>query len=307
MISFFLWFFILVVCAVVLAKACDYFVEYCAKMAIILQMPPWIAGILLVSAGISLPELAAAIFGAAKVPEFVSGMIIGSNIVNMSLIVGLAALFAGSVVFKKELLKMDMYTLLFSAILLFLVSLDGSVSYYEAGLLIVFYIAYIATTLKEYKTPHIDFKQDLSFGYFVTIVASLAIISVCAYFLVMSVQKLSTLFGFADTSLLALSAVAVGLALPELLVSIAAYKAKHHELLIGNIIGANIFNSLVVIGIASFIRPVLFPIDTLLIATICMVLLTIVFFLLVKEDRPISRLEGIGFLAVFVLFLIGLF
>jgi len=249
-----LWGLVFAASLACLLKAADVFIVAAEKVGLPFGLPRFIIGVTIVAIGTSLPELMA---GVASVwigaSEVAIGTAVGSNITNILLILGVAALIGGGLTVGYELIRVDLPYLFGSALLLTLFAHDGSVTAAE-GLLslagLAAYLTYTARTAEEPSTTVGAAATDVvperaapTLATWVRLLAGALVLQLAAHFTVDSTVRLATLLGI-GTELLAASVVALGTSLPELLVTVRAARAGQPELAVGNVIGSNLFNAL---------------------------------------------------------------
>ncbi|MBW3004243.1 calcium/sodium antiporter, partial [Candidatus Woesearchaeota archaeon] len=303
-------------------------------------------GLTVVAIGTSLPELASSVVAALeKYPGLVTGNIVGSNIANIGLIIGIAAIMK-VLHTKKSTYVRDSYFLLLSVILFLYFSLDGGVTRLEGFVLLVIYATYILFLYKTRKrNSHYKFRDYLSFlfnfEYLTTIksavirkaakkedkqvdkktltlfheslVADVLIIILSGAAIVFGakffIEEAVWLAGFLNlpTNLIGLTVVAIGTSLPELIVSIKAARKGLGGLVIGNVIGSNIANTFFIFGVASFITPIPLSEISILYTIPLMAFFTLLFVYLIKAKHKISKWSGIILLLLYITFIIYAF
>lgn len=310
--SLLFWGLVLIISLAVLIKSSDYFTEAAEKVGIFFGLPQFIVGVTIVSIGTSLPELSSSLIAVLQgSSEFVVGNSVGSSIANILLVIGVVSIYSKKLSVDFELVKIDVPLLLGSALLLTYLGYDGVITFWESIILILGYIIYIEYNISEHKNNDKELTSEESNISWLTIII-LAISSIGIYlgakFTIDSVVKIAKILELADTSLIALTAVAIGTSLPELMASIMAAKKGNQGMALGNVLGSNIFNSFLAIGIpgllgnlniSSSIINIGFPF--LIIATFLYIISTL--------DKEVSRYEGAMFLIFYIVFitkLIGL-
>ncbi|MFH2028524.1 MAG: calcium/sodium antiporter [Nanoarchaeota archaeon] len=303
------WFAIFVISLYVLIKSADYFTENAERLGLALGIPSFIVGVTILAVGTSLPELLTSIIAVSKgTTEFVAGNVIGSNIANILLIIGIAVLFTKKTLnVEWDLVKIDLPLLLGSAFILLITLWDGKFTFPEAIICLGGYIIYVLYSISARNEENKETKRT-KFSISIPIILVLSAIGLffSAKYTIESVINISELLSFGDTSLIALTAVAVGTSLPELLVSISAARKGNHEMAIGNVLGSNIFNSFVVMGIPGLMGVLTVSDATLMIALPVSIIATFLFIISI-QDREISNYEGLMFLLVYALFIVKLF
>ncbi|GAG50745.1 unnamed protein product, partial [marine sediment metagenome] len=236
----------------VLIKSAEFFLEAAERIGVFLGIPPFIIGVTIVAAGTSLPELAASIVAVLSgSPEMVAGNVIGSNIANILLVLGVAAILNKSIRIDWDIVKVDLPLLAASAVLLYLTVMDGVFDFGEALFCIFGFLVYIGYTLSmkstvshEEKNGKVAEVMGIEKGISLKdpIIMILAIVGLYfgANYTVVSVVEISAMLGI-TTSVIAASVVAFGTSLPELTVSFTAVIKKKPEIAIANVLGSNIF------------------------------------------------------------------
>jgi cation:H+ antiporter len=299
-----LWFLVLAAALAVLIKGADIFVEKAAHVARVLGISDLIIGVTLVALGTSLPELAAslsAVFNNAG--EFVAGTVVGSNLANITFILGAAALAFRGVSVSSQMMASDLPIMMASALILTVMAMDGSLGRLEGAALLSMYLVFTVSIVRrqrEQSKP--DRTEKLKWTVAVWLVASGAAIYLGAEYTVQAAVKITELLGLNDTSRLALTVVAVGSSLPELVVTLTAAKKGFDDLSVGNVVGSNICNTFLVAGAPALITPL--PVSPSVVSTGLPFMLAaslLLWFFVQKE--MLSRQVGVIFLLVFVVYL----
>lgn len=291
----------------VLLRAADYFTEYAEKLGLLLKLSPFIVGVLIVAFGTSIPEFAngiiVALRGGAET-AFVIENVVGSNIANIFLVVGLGAVFGGAVFVKRNLIHIDLpvlalTTTLFAVLVLF----DGKIVFYEAALLVSafgVYLWYVLTHPEETEGPQLK-AEPFSWKIPLVLIGSVAAIYYSARWTVDSILTIADLLNI-TSSVLVMSVVAIGTSLPEIFVTIAAVRRKNYEVALGNVFGSNIFNMTIIVGVAGLISPLQVSPITLAIGLPFLGLATLLF-IIASLDREVKNYEGALFLMLYAAFL----
>jgi cation:H+ antiporter len=309
-----IWIIVFVVSLFVLIKASDYFTHSAEKIGLFFGIPAFIVGATIVAVGTSLPELISSIFAVLRnSSEIVVGNVIGSNIANIFLILGIAAIVGQRMKLTYELVHVDLPLLIGSAFLLAVTIGDGIFSFPEALLClggIILYLLYTINTKKKYENIEIkkETKEEVKHGRKLNW-KTLFILAVSAFFIylgakytVESVIKLSEILNIGK-ELIAISAVALGTSLPELMVTITTAKKGKPEMAVGNVLGSNIFNALAVMGIPALIGTLIIPHNILTFGLPMMLIATLLYFF-ITHDKEITKWEG-WLLVIFYVFFIG--
>lgn len=317
---FLFWFFILIVSLFVLAKSADYFISSAEKIGLILGLSPFFVGMTIIAFGTSLPEFFTSFFAVFNnASEIVVGDVIGSNIANILLIVGITAIALKKIKINHDVINLDLPLFAAStAGLIAMIAWDQEINMFEGIMAIMFFAIYFFylyksrhDTLGEEIKKKIDetkeklIPEKVSFILVLTLVSSALFLFLAAKLTVSSVLELSTLIGI-TTSAIALSIVAIGTSLPELVVTIQAVKKGSGDLAIGNILGSNLFNGSLIIGVSSFITPLKATNDVLYIALPFLATATILYVFSCISHK-IYNYEGAMFILIYILFLTKLF
>ncbi|UCE74868.1 MAG: calcium/sodium antiporter [Methanomassiliicoccales archaeon] len=303
---------ILIVGLAILIKGSDFFVESAAFMARHFGVSELIIGLTLVSMGTSLPELGASVYASYNGQGGIAvGNVVGSNIANIALVLGVCLLFK-QISVKRKMLKRDGLIML-GVSLLFTLFVFGGVARWEGLILMALFTIYIVILYKQNKDEKETVKLDWSSRPVVKKESSVAkeiaklVIGCIGVFvgsklLVDSASDIATQLSISET-VIGSTLIAFGTSLPELAVSMTAILKKHVDISIGNIIGSNIFNILWVIGIAALINSL--PVDDILVYTNIPIMLLVAAFLLMfmAMGRNLRRWQGGIFVGIYVLFL----
>lgn len=316
---------LLIIGFVLLIKGADFFVDGSSSVAKILKVPTIIIGLTVVAFGTSMPELSVSVTAALRGSnDLAVSNVLGSNIFNLLVVLGCCALVK-PVAAKWSLLKKEFpFSILITIILLLVDSdfsimkiLDGNQGFVLgrwAGLLfLILFVLYIYATVKsalrsraeakdmeeeEYKTM-----SSLKSGIY--IVLGLIGIVWGGNLVVDSASNIALTFGWSQT-FIGLTIVALGTSLPELVTSVVAARKGENDLAVGNVVGSNIFNILLILGVSSFITPITLDV-TAVYDTIILIIASIVVYVSAISKREIQRKEGILFLVCYFAFFLYVF
>lgn len=306
----------LIVGFALLIKGADWFVDGASSIAKILRISPLLIGLTIVAFGTSSPEATVSILAAIDGNAEVSlGNVIGSNIFNITLVVGLTALLNPLKVESETIRKEIPFTLLGSAVLLVLIS-DIALQGFSENLLtrsdglifllifavFMYYIFEVARNNRD-KIPVEDTSEKATWGknIFWTVIGLAAIIF-GGELVVRNSTEIAVSLGMSET-LVGLTIVAIGTSLPELVTSIMAAIKKQSEIALGNIVGSNIFNILFVLGTSSLIAPL--PVNSKIFVDIgLLVVLTVILLVFSRTNFRIGKIEGTFLAIAYVLYLV---
>lgn len=291
----------------VLIVSADRFVEGAAVTARRFGMPPLLIGMVVIGFGSSAPEMVISTLSAlAGNPGIAIGNALGSNIANIALILGLTALIAPIAV-KSSVVVTELPALaVLTAVAGILVFTDGNLSRFDGVVLIGSFLAIMAWSIHQGLNAPADdlalevereLKQDMSMTMAVlSLVGGLIFLIISSRLMVWGGVEVAGALGISDL-IIGLTVVAIGTSLPELASSLAAVRKGEHELAIGNVIGSNMFNTSIVLGIAGTISPTVLERDVITRDFPFMGLLTLILFLVTYWFRgpgtgQINRFEG---------------
>lgn len=305
---------ILIVGFALLIKGADVFVDGASAVAKKLGIPPVIVGLTIVSIGTSAPELAVSIISAIKGNnEIAIGNVLGSNLFNTLMVLGVTTIVLPMII-DKEKIKTDFIISIFLTILLFVLTFDsifGStsniISRTDGLILIIICIAYIGFLIFKAKktdmpSPTEEEKNINVLGKIVVIIIGVIGIVLGGQLVVDSATNIAYSIGMSE-KLVGLTIVAMGTSLPELVTSVVAALKGEKDIALGNVLGSNIFNILLIIGISSFITQI--PVaGTLIVDFIFLILVSVFIFGLIffnkKKEKKLSRVEGAILVALYI-------
>ncbi|MCC0176394.1 calcium/sodium antiporter [Waterburya agarophytonicola K14] len=260
-------FLLLVAGLVLLVAGAEFLVRGASRIAAVLQISPLIIGLTIVAYGTSAPEMFVSVMsGLSGQGDIAMGNVVGSNICNVLLILGLSALVTPLVV-TKQIIRSDVPIMIGVSVLLLMFCLDGKLSRVDSLILFTGAIAYTLSLMyqsKKQKTTQDEFTQEYGFDGNVTsglwlkniilIVGGLALLVLGSRWLVDSAVNIATALGVNEL-LIGLTIVAIGTSLPELATSVVASFRGERDIAVGNVLGSNIFNILAVLGVSGTISP----------------------------------------------------
>jgi len=279
----------------------EYLIRYSVRLGIGHRLSPMVVGLTIVAFGTSAPELATALIAAARGADgIVFGNVVGSNIVNLSLILGLTAAVR-EIQVRARFIRREIPIAIVVGIILVPFALGDALTW-KVGLFFVFlllpYIWLLLRQREELEVVRQEFAQEFGDGRvnlvtaWIGVVVSGAMLIGGAHVLVDGAVRLAQTFGFSER-IIGLSLVAFGTSLPELASCIAASLHKEGDIVLGTLVGSNIFNVLCVLGISSLIHPIHIQEQGVLIDLAVMVGTSVVVLGLVMNDRCLQRWEGI--------------
>ncbi|NNC94599.1 MAG: calcium/sodium antiporter [Chitinophagales bacterium] len=305
-----LWLVIFVVALFVLIRSADYFIDASETISIQFNIPSFIVGATLVSIGTSLPELVASSFAVLEgAPEIVVGNVVGSNISNILLIFGVALPVMKRININFSDLKVDYMFLFGTSVVLVIFLWDYKISTIEVVFLLAGMISYVFYLVKHHKIANEDIEkydgEKVGWKVYTQFVLSAVAIFISAKYTVEAIIELARIFEI-GAEIIALTVVSLGTSIPELAVSISAARKGLTDIVIGNILGSNIFNTLAVMSIPAFFGKLVIPVDINYYSLPIMVLATVLF-VIIAIRKTGGTTSGIILLGLYVLFIVGIF
>ena len=225
-----------------------------------------VIGMTIVAYGTSTPELAASIAAAGDHSAIILGNVIGSNIANVGMVIGVAAILTPLVI-QKSILRKEIPIMLGVSALLVLLSIDGDLSQYDGILLLIGLGIFVVYTFRSALKQREKSKDDTNPGQNNVYLKSIGLIGIGIILLyigaILTVDNavvIATEFGLSE-KIIGLTVIAIGTSLPELITSIIAIRKGHSDIGIGNIIGSNIYNILMIMGVGASLGGVLITAD----------------------------------------------
>ncbi len=291
-----------------LVKGADYVIDEAEKIALHFKIPSFIIGATVVALGTSLPEMVASIIASYKHhSDLAVSNVIGSNIINLALVLGVVFIIGKKLVPKRDIFKEDSAWALFPILAFLLIAYDGVVSRFE-GVIYLFMMAAYLMFLKNNAQDMLeideeDEKEKFDFvktGGFLLIGFVLVIAG--ADFAVDSASNIARTFGISEW-VIGLLLVSFGTSLPELVVSVQAARRNDADMAIGNVIGSNIANFTVVMGASALVNPLTINLQATMFDILTALLLTVML-VFVAVNKLYNRSTGIVFL-LFLLLMIN--
>jgi len=305
---------------VILGVALLYFggellVRHAVALARRIGMSPLVVGLTVVAFGTSAPELAATLAAAlGGNPQVAYGNVVGSNIANLSLVLGLAAL-VHPLRTKARFIRREMPFLLVVSLVLYFVIADGWIGRVEGILLFAGLLAYLTYLLRE-KEEVPDVEAEFAAEYarsgpapwisLFGVAAGVALLTAGASALVEGAATLARAWGVSDR-VVGLTVVALGTSLPELASALVAARKGESELVLGNLVGSNIFNVFAILGITAMVRPIQPDGPGIVIDLSVMLGLVLLAWPFLHTGLRLGRREGAVLLAVYLVYVRYLF
>lgn len=311
--------FVLIIGFVLLIKGADFFVEGASSVAKMLKVPSLIIGMTIVAMGTSLPETSVSIAASMNNQNTLAvSNVVGSNIFNLMVVLGVCAVITELKV-SKDVLKRDYPFSVLCAILLLVAGVIGMTLGRMDGIIFlvifaVFIFYLIKSALDARKSGEISEKEremneemeemeDLPVWKCILYIVGGAIaIKYGGDWVVDSASVIATSFGISAT-LVGLTICSVGTSLPELVTSIVAARKNELDMAVGNVVGSNVFNILMVLGIAATVSPIAFLTENIIDIVVLLVFSLITWVLCVTQKK-LSKKEGILMLVLYIIYLV---
>ena len=272
-------------------------------------IPQIVIGLTIVAFGTSMPEFCSSLVSALNhQPGMAVGNVVGSNIFNALLIVGAAAIVAPITILPSTVKKDIPFALISSVLLVMLCGFDGKIQWYDAVIMLVFFIIFMYMTLKEAKSGKIQEEESETkkkpmskLMSIVWIVVGLACLIGGSTIFVNGASSLAATLGV-DPAIIGLTIVAMGTSLPELATSVVSASKGNSGIAIGNVLGSNVFNILFILGVTGVICPLDIQGITTLDLSV-MVIAMILLWLFSYTKLRIERWEGVVLVLVFAAYM----
>lgn len=297
---------------VIIIKASDMLVTGSVNLAKFLKVPTLVIGLTIVAIATGVPEIAISISSSLKGSNgLLLGNLLGSNMFNVLFILGLIAIIRPLYIKKEIILKNYLYALL-SCLVLFIVSYDiyfhdntvNIITRSEGILLLCFAFMFLYSTVLDAtlnKKKKIETKK-FSFKDIIYVILGVIFIALSAEVIVNSSVNISKYLGVSE-DLIGLTIIAVGTNLPELVTSIVAVRKGESDIAIGNLIGTNIFNIFLILGLSATINPITISKNSF-IDIIILGITSFIVYIFIQRRKDINRYEGIIMVLLYIIYII---
>ena len=315
------WIVLIVLGFILLIKGADFLVDGASNIAKKFHIPDIIIGLTIVSIGTSMPELFVSITSAIHgYPDMAIGNIVGSNIANLLLILGMSSIIR-SIKFKRETRLIEIPMCLgISLLFVLLCNLGHDVTRFDAGILIVLFVMFIGYTIVMAKKGEEFDKEDddekvvektraskSTIKDIVFLILGAVLLKLGGDLTVNNAVEVAKYFGLSE-KLISVTILAIGTSLPELVTSVSAAIKGKSDIAIGNILGSNIFNMLLIIGVSAMIKPIVYNtsynLDMIFLIGGTLVLSL---FPIIPPKNKMSRGNGLVYVIIYIGYLISLF
>lgn len=310
-----LYIILIIVGFALLIVGADFLVDGASGIAKKFHIPEIIIGLTIVSIGTSMPELFVSITSAIDgYSDMALGNVIGSNLCNLLLILGLSSLIK-PVDFQEETRKYEIpMCLLFTIILMIFSNTSGGISRIEAVILLVLFVLFIAYTIymgkkksKEDSKVVEEKNKNKTIKNIILIILGIVGLKFGGDFVVNNAVNIAKMFNISE-KVISLTILAIGTSLPELVTSVIAAIKGNSDIAIGNIIGSNIFNILLILGVSSVIKPITFNSSyNMDLSILCISTVILALFPIIPPKNKMSRVNGLIYVLMYGAYMTMLF
>ena len=304
--------FFLLLSIVVIVKGSDMLVDGCVNLAKFLRVPTLVIGLTVVAIATGVPEIAISITSSIKESNgLLLGNLLGSNMFNILFILGLIALIKPLLVKREIIIKNYLFALL-SCFVLFVISYDvyfGDEAYNvitrsEGILLLCFAGIFLYSTILGVMDEN---RLKIEKGKFTAkdalwILIGILMVAISAEVIVNTSINISKWFGISE-NLIGLTVIAVGTNLPELVTSVVAVRKGEIDMAIGNLVGTNIYNIFLILGIAATINPIAISPSSFM-DIIILAITSIIVYIFIQHKKDISKMEGILMIGLYMVYIV---
>lgn len=297
-------------------KSADYFVKGAASVSRKVGISTFVVGLTVVAMGTSAPELFVNVIAASSGATALSiGNILGSNVINILLGLGIAAIFVPLTIKSQAVWKELPYSLL-GAVMIFILGSDLLIDGFGSNVitrtdglaLLAFFVIFMVYTFGLNKAqngveePEVDmFSWVRSVAY---IIAGLIGLMIGGKLVVESATSIAQIAGLSQ-NLIGLTIVAIGTSLPEIVTSVVAVRKGFIDMVVGGVVGSNIFNALWALGVTATVAPLPFGVDNITDAFFLMIVSVVFFvFMFIGKKHTLERWQGIAFVLVYIAYII---
>jgi len=304
-----------------LVKGADWFVEGSSSVAKLLRVPSIIIGLTIVAFGTSAPEAAVSITAAIQGQNDIAiGNIVGSNFFNLLVVIGICS-FIGPVKTSRNMLKKEFPLSIIVTVFLLIMCMDtfifkadeNTIGRIDGIILLIIFALFLGNQIyyalqsmkRSAAKPRTEEEKSQTHPPLISvlfIIIGLVLVIFGGNLVVNNASKIAESFGLSQ-AFIGLTIVAIGTSLPELVTSIVAAKKGENDLALGNIIGSNIFNIVLILGASATIHPVSVGTNSIY-DTLILILISVITFLFAKVKKEISRNEGIIMILMYVTYMV---
>jgi cation:H+ antiporter len=299
---------VLFVGLVLLYAGSEFLVRGAASTALLLSIRPVVVGLTVVAFATSAPELLVSLVASVRGAGGISvGNILGSNVINIALVLGISAMIK-PITINRQIVRFDLPYMLCSSLVFWILCMDGYIGYGDGVILLVLLVVFLFIGIKNSKEKNGQkrIRESSPRAIFINcliMVAGLAGLAKGAEMVVQSAIVMARGIGLSE-AFIGISVVALGTSLPELATSAVAASRGESDLSVGNVIGSNLFNICLVMGVVGILNPLPVEKDLLTFEFPCMVVIAMLFALIAMVKGQMGRKTGVGLVVFFVCYLL---
>jgi len=307
---------VLILCFAVLTKCANWFVDGAIGIAEYLNVPKMLIGIVLMSLATTSPELAVSVMSALEgKPEIALGNAVGSVIVDDGVALALGAFMASSAIgINPYLLKTTGIFLIVVDVVAYAMAFDGTLGRLEGGVLIMLFVIYTAfayvtrkrsqesETLEELAEIEESIAGKGLGGLIFWFCLGLLGVLIASHYIVGSATVIASFFGVSN-AVIALTVVAIGTSLPEIATAVTSARRGHGELMVGNILGADILNICWIAGASALVNPLVVPARVIHFSFPAMLIIVVTMLVMMRTRHQLARREGVFLFVLYVIYL----
>ncbi len=299
---------VLFVGLVLLYAGSEFLVRGAASTALLLSIRPVVVGLTVVAFATSAPELLVSLVASVRGAGGISvGNILGSNVINIALVLGISAMIK-PITINRQIVRFDLPYMLCSSLVFWILCMDGYIGYGDGVVLLVLLVVFLFIGIKNSKEKNGQkrIRESSPRAIFINcliMVAGLAGLAKGAEMVVQSAIVMARGIGLSE-AFIGISVVALGTSLPELATSAVAASRGESDLSVGNVIGSNLFNICLVMGVVGILNPLPVEKDLLTFEFPCMVGIAMLFALIAILKGQMGRKTGVGLVVFFVCYLL---
>lgn len=293
-------FIMLLIGFLLLIKGADYFVEGASTIARKFHIPSMVIGLTIVSIGTSLPELSVSLTSALiGKNDLAVANVVGSNIFNILMGLGVSGIIS-KLPIEKNTIETDIPFLNIIGTILLVMMLNLTLGRFEGILLIGLLIGFLFYIIKPILNNKEELKEENKLSFKTILLGILGVVGIIlgGDIVVDSASNIAKMFGMSQ-NLIGLTVVATGTSLPEFVTSVMAIIKGENEIAVGNIVGSNIFNILMILGISSIISPITITFISI-IDIMFMIATGILLYVFVVKSKTLNRYQGIVFILLYI-------
>ncbi|MDD4607087.1 MAG: sodium:calcium antiporter [Patescibacteria group bacterium] len=299
---------IFILSCLVLVKSANFLIKAITKISAAFQINEFTLAFIVVTLATSIPELFIGVFSALdKIPTLSLGNVIGSNIVALSLIIGLSAVLARGIKTESRIIKDNTLYLVLISFLPLILSLDRNLSRLDGVTLIIFFLIYLFKLYRERRAFHkvvSSVTKKTVNKQILILMISLVCLLISSNFLVKSGLNITAIVGFKPIWF-GILIIAIGTSLPELIFQTKAALRDHGDMALGNMMGSVVANITLILGITVLIQPIYFEnFYSYILSLSFMILVVVIFDILMQTKNKLSWKEGIVLIFIYIIFVI---